>query len=99
MFYDDYMRRDVKKNKSAVIGWLLMASWNYYQRAGSVSPLLEDATYDGACKWLYDQWDNIDHKYKNLIDKETLKAGSMYDIGSYVYPEMITHLAENHFND
>lgn len=91
--YDELMREEFKKNKKSMIGWLLMASWLYYHKP-NMEPILGDTTFDKAAKWLYEHFDEVDHKYKSLITKDDLKAGSLYSIGSYDYPLPIIHIAE-----
>lgn len=91
--YDKEMRRDFKINKGSVIGWLLMASWIYYNKPNS-PPILSDSVFDNACKWLYDHFDEVNHKYKDLVVRDDLKAGSLFSIPTYSYPQFIIHLAE-----
>jgi hypothetical protein len=55
----------------------LMSSYLYYECDLNV---LEDTQFDYLCKKILDNWDNIDHMHKHLLDKETLKAGSGYGI-------------------
>ena len=55
----------------------LMSSYLYYECDKNV---LTDSQFDYLCKKILDNWDSIDHMHKNLLDKETLKAGSGYDI-------------------
>ena len=55
----------------------LMSSYLYYECDKNV---LTDSQFDYLCKKILDNWDNIDHMHKHLLDKETLKAGSGYGI-------------------
>lgn len=55
----------------------LMSSYLYYECDLNV---LDDTQFDYLCKRILDNWDNIDHMHKHLLDKESLKAGSGYGI-------------------
>jgi NAD-dependent DNA ligase len=55
----------------------LMSSYLYYEQDKNV---LDDTQFDYLCKKLYDNWDNVEHMHKHLIDKDNLKAGSGYGI-------------------
>ena len=54
-----------------------MSSYLYYEQDKNV---LDDTQFDYLCKKLYDNWDNVEHMHKHLIDKDNLKAGSGYGI-------------------
>ena len=91
--YDQQMREAFKDNNNSVVGYLLMASWIYYHKP-HMAPILSDEVFDKSCKWLLDNFDNIDHRYKSRIAKRDLVAGSLYSLGSYDYPPFIIHFAE-----
>ena len=55
----------------------LMSSYLYYEQDKNV---IDDTQFDYLCKKLYDNWDNVEHMHKHLIDKDNLKAGSGYGI-------------------
>ena len=55
----------------------LMSSYLYYDLNKNV---LDDTQFDYVCKKLYDNFDDITHMHKHLLDKETLQAGSGYGI-------------------
>ena len=55
----------------------LMSSYLYYELDKSV---LTDSQFDYLCKKILDNWDNINHMHKHLIDKNNLKAGSGYGL-------------------
>lgn len=77
--HNDKMREDFKKSKGSVVSWLLMASYLYYHRFG-YDPILTDDVFDKACKWLHDNYDTVDHRFKHIISKEDLLAGSLYAV-------------------
>lgn len=58
----------------------MIASYCYYHRYESVLP---DTDYDLICKRLYKEYDNITHQHKEHLDKESLKAGTAYQISTY----------------
>lgn len=91
--YDHKMREDFKEAPKSVVAWLIMGSWLYYYKP-NLDPILEDATFDNACKWLYENYDKVEHKYKHLIKKDDLKQGSLYSLGSYDYPGSLIWIAE-----
>lgn len=90
--YDHLMRNDFKEAPQSVVAWLLMASFMYYIRDTS---MLNDTTFDNACKWLSKNYDNVEHRYKHLIDKEGLESGSLFNLGSHDYPLPLIRIAEN----
>ena len=61
----------------------LMSSYLYYEHDKNV---LDDTQFDYLCKKILDNWNNITHMHKHLIDKNNLKAGSGYGIS---YTNMI----------
>ena len=61
----------------------LMFSFLYYEKNIS---LIEDTEFDTMCKTLLDKLDGLTHMHKHLVKKESLTAGTGYDI---VYTNMI----------
>lgn len=55
----------------------LMSSYLYYEHDKNV---LDDTQFDYVCKKLYDNFDDVTHMHKHLLDKDNLKAGSGYGI-------------------
>ena len=64
-----------------------MYSYAYYKEGES---LIEDAEFDQMCKDLIDNWDKIEHYHKHLIDLDSLRAGTGYDIK---YPNRVVGAA------
>ena len=93
MNYDVKCLGEIEETPKAIVGWLLMASWIYYQKP-NMAPLLSDHCYDKLCKDLLKTLEENTHKYVGLISEEDLKAGSLYSLGSYDYPKYIIHFAE-----
>lgn len=90
--YDAQMTADMRVTTKAVVGWLLMASWCYYIEPQPVS-LLSDQQYDKACAWLLRHYDTVNHKYKHLLPREALVAGSAYHLSAGMYPAGIVACA------
>lgn len=91
--YDAQMTADMQRTTSAVVGWLLMASWCYYIETPPAS-LLSDTQFDKACRWLLRHYDSVSHKYKHLLPPEALSAGSAYHLSPGMYPRGIVNLAQ-----
>jgi len=71
----------------------LVHSFLYYELN---SPIIPDEQYDKICRELLKYYDKIkkgNFKYKELIDKEALKAGSAYHLRIKDYPTEIADKA------
>ena len=71
----------------------LMHSYLYYERD---DPVIRDNVYDNLCKVLLQNFDNLKHVHKHLIDKESLKCGSGAGIK---YTNMIKDAAMLFYSD
>ena len=71
------MPRIWEQNENMLIPYYLMFSYLYYEKNIS---LIDDAEFDGMCKTLLDKLDTLPHMHKHLIKKESLTAGTGYDI-------------------
>ena len=74
-------------NKNMLVPYYLMFSYAYYQENES---LISDAEYDQICNDLITNWNDITHWHKKLLNLESLKAGTGYDIK---YPERVVNAA------
>ena len=74
-------------NKNMLVPYYLMFSYAYYQENESLVP---DAEYDQICQDLITNWNDITHWHKRLLNLESLKAGTGYDIK---YPERVVNAA------
>lgn len=74
---------------SNIVAWVLILSYCYYHFDTS---LVEDTVYDSLCKNLLDNWDNIQHRHKHLIDEGSLRAGTLYHLKLEDYP-LITRIS------
>ena len=70
-----------------LVPYYLMFSYAYYQENESLIP---DAEYDQICQDLITNWNDITHWHKPLLNLESLKAGTGYDIK---YPERVVNAA------
>jgi len=71
------MPRIWEQNENMLIPYYLMFSYLYYEKNIS---LIDDAEFDGMCKTLLDKLDTLSHMHKHLVKKESLTAGTGYDI-------------------
>ena len=65
------------KNPNMLIPYYLMLSYLYYEKNIS---LIEDTEFDTMCKTLLEKLDGLTHMHKDLVKKESLTAGTGYDI-------------------
>jgi NAD-dependent DNA ligase len=75
-----------------------MFSYAYYKENESLIP---DSEYDQICRDLITNWDNITHWHKPLLNLESLKAGTGYDIAKYpnrVVSAALSLIKENTLN-
>ena len=70
-----------------------MSSYLYYKEDKAV---LLDSEFDLVCKRLYDEWDDIVHWHKELINKEDLIAGTGYAISKY--PDRVKFAAHSFYH-
>ena len=76
-----------EKNPNMLVPYYLMFSYLYYEKNVS---LIEDTEFDKLCQTLLEKYDNVEHMHKHLVSKESLTAGTGYDI---VYTNMIKNSA------
>jgi len=84
-----------KDNINIAVPCYLMASYLYYIENES---MMYDHEYDYLCKFIYDNFDNIQHRHKYLIDKESLKAGTGYKLNKEDYPQIVIGAAYHYMN-
>ena len=60
-----------------LVPYYLMHSYLYYVMN---EPIISDIEYDELCKELKDKWNSIEHYHKHLIDKQSLGAGTGYQL-------------------
>jgi NAD-dependent DNA ligase len=71
-----------------------MASYLYYNI--NIESPMSDEEYDILCKRLHNEWDEIEHPHKSLIDRDALKSGTGFYINKY--PTMVMGAALNWAN-
>ena len=74
-------------NKNMLVPYYLMFSFAYYKENES---LITDSEYDQICQDLITNWHDITHYHKRLLNLESLKAGTGYDIK---YPNRVVSAA------
>ena len=85
-------------NPNMLVPYYLMFSYAYYKENES---LISDSEYDQICRDLITNWDNITHWHKPLLNLESLKAGTGYDIAKYpnrVVSAALSLIKENTLN-
>lgn len=92
MNYDEKCREDFKINKNSCIAWYLMASYAYYVKDES---LLSDSVFDKMCLHILTNWDTLEHKLKSFVPKESLSAGTGYNIAFSSFPNGFVAVIEN----
>lgn len=92
MNYDERCRQDFKTNPSSCIAWMLMASYAYYCKDEG---LLKDETFDKLCLYILNNWDTLEHKLKSFVPKESLSAGTGYNIAFSSFPNGFVRVIEN----
>ena len=68
----------------------LVHSYLYYKLDCNIIP---DEQFDLICKKLLSEWDTITHKHKKYINKESLEAGSGFDIDFNNLPNITIQVA------
>ena len=89
--YDEAARKAFKINPASAFSWWLSASLAYYCKFESI---LSDECYDKMARYLLQNWDNIEHVNKNLVTKDNLKAGSLYNLKESDYPTRVKVTAD-----
>ena len=70
-----------------LVPYYLMFSYAYYKENES---LITDSEYDQICRDLITNWNDITHWHKSLLNLDSLRAGTGYDIK---YPERVVNAA------
>jgi hypothetical protein len=59
-------------NRNLLVPHFLIHSYAYYVED---NPIIGDGTFDLIVRLLGDDWDDIEHQHKHLIDRSLLKSG------------------------
>ncbi len=84
---DSMIKDKIKENINMAVPLYLMMSYAYYKQD---DPIVEDATFDEVAKILLKNYDKIKHHHKELIKKDSLKAGTYLG----VYPTIVKDTVE-----
>ena len=84
---DSMIKEKIKENVNMTVPLYLMMSYAYYKQD---NPIAEDATFDEVAKILLKNYDKIKHHHKELIRKDSLKAGTYLG----VYPTIVKDTVE-----
>ena len=95
MNLDERLDERLELSRELAIPHLLLASYLYYLMDVSI---FSDERYDLLCKQVYMWWDELNHYHKYLIDKDSLKAGSLYYLKEEDYPTITKHRAHDFVN-
>lgn len=76
--YEKMIMNKISANSNMLVPFYLMCSYAYYEED---NPIVSDAFYDKLARKLLKEYDDIDHRHKDLIDKDALEAGSF--LGKY----------------
>ena len=90
--YDEAVRECFKKNKNSCVSFWLVCSYCYYIRHES---LISDEAFDKMSRWMFDNYDKLEHNHKYLITKEMLIVGSGYNLKEKDYPLIVKVTAED----
>lgn len=70
----------------------LLFSYAYYIRNASLIP---DSMYDAICKYLLEHYDDISDGWRRYIDKDSLSAGTGFNIEERDYPYFCARIVNN----
>jgi len=78
----------IDNNVNMTVPWYLMAAYAYYVED---DPIISDQLYDRLVLKIIDNWDTIEHRHKELLSLDDLKAGTY--LGEY--PGMVKGAVES----
>lgn len=85
------INEDILEDNGLIVNWILMSSYQYYIKNANIMP---DSLYDALWRMLKEQWCNIEHEYKHLIEEDSLTTNSLYYLKPSEYPEEIVEGSE-----
>lgn len=91
---DPFNVRKVPLNR--LVSIYMMSSYLYYHRYESI---ITDEEYDYVCKRLHDDYDHVTHNHKVYLDRNSLKAGTAYQMKAKDYPTVTRVAAEQWARD
>ena len=63
------------------------------------SPFISDIVFDKLGKYIYDNWDDLEHKHKRFIDREGCAYTSALTVGYSELPTIIREATKQIFKD
>lgn len=69
------IEKQIRDQPQTLVFYYLGLSWLYYEQDMSLVP---DELFDRICKRLLDEFPQIQHRHKHLVDLESLRAGTGY---------------------
>ena len=78
MNLDNAAAKIFEENINMMVPWYLMAAYAYYKQD---DPIFSDSFFDSMGKTMLECWDDIEHRHKELINEDDLKAGTY--LGKY----------------
>lgn len=88
--YESVFSAAIESSLNMLVPYFLSASYLYYIRDES---LFSDALYDAICEALRENFDDLEHRHKHVIDRDALMAGTAFTLKAEDYPTMLTHAA------
>jgi hypothetical protein len=85
------VREAFKISKASTFAWFLICSYAYHIKN---NPLMSDEAFNKLCKFLLDNYVNLEHNLKNLVTYDMLKANSAKNLSIADYPKTIKWLAD-----
>lgn len=77
----------VSRSPNLLVPHYLIHCYRYYVLD---DPLISDAAFDRVVQMLQAQWDHVQHRHKDLLDRDFLKSGF-----HIVYPSIVEGAAED----
>lgn len=69
---DEFISR-IENNVNMVVPLYLIAAYAYYVKD---DPIISDSLYDSMANTFLSFYDQIEHRHKHLVDKDSLSAGT-----------------------
>lgn len=70
---DNHVRSIIDDCTDMLVPWYLMAALAYYH---ANKPFITDGLFDEICKRLNRDWDIVSHRFKQIVDRDSLSAGT-----------------------
>ena len=84
------MLHDVESQPHLAVVYYLSSVYLYAEHS---DPVLSDLCFEWVCRYLYDNFDTIDHRHKHLVDKRALLTATTVGYDFTVWPARIKSAA------